>query len=119
MGRLRRRLCQFAPSLVEYHTPRSVPATSNPRLLGSSRTTRVNSLASMPLSMRVQVVPQFVVFQRYGRLSSSWKRLPATYAIHSPKRDASTLDTRVNFTMSFGVTSSHFTPPSRVKNTLP
>ena len=51
----------------------------------------------MPLSMRVQCAPQSVVFQRYGRSSSSWKRFAATYAMHSPKRDASMLDTRVNF----------------------
>ena len=33
---------------------------------------------AIPASIRVQEVPQFVVFQRYGRSSSSWKRWPAT-----------------------------------------
>ncbi len=55
----------------EYQTPRSVPATSRPRLLGSSRTTRVNSVALMPASMRVQCAPQSDVFHRYGLSSSS------------------------------------------------
>src|SRR5687768_11852642 len=63
MGRLSWIFCQLRPSFGDIHTPRSVPAKSSPRRSGSSRTTRVNSFAAMPLSMRSHVEPQFVVFQ--------------------------------------------------------
>jgi hypothetical protein len=45
-----------------------------------------------------------------GRLSSSWYRLPATYAPHASNGDGSTIETRVKSPMSRGVTLVQFAP---------
>ena len=39
--------------------------------------------------------------------------------MQSPNFEAAMLETRVNFSMSFGVTSVQLAPPLRVRNTLP
>ena len=55
----------------------------------------------------------------YGARSSSWYRLPATYAVPGACGDASIRLTRVNSGMSGGVTLAHVFPPSRVTCTRP
>src|SRR6478609_5300651 len=80
---------------------------------------RVNSVTSMPASMRVQLFPKSLVFHRYGLLSLSWKRFAAMYAVPGAKCDGSISDTRVYAAMSFGVTFCHVLPLSRDTCTNP
>ena len=56
-GRLPRSRVQDPPSSSDTHTPVSVPQYRSPRRAGSSRITRVNSLAGRPSLIRVQVRP--------------------------------------------------------------
>ena len=56
-GRFRWRRCQWSPLSKETQTPRSVPAKRRPFRTGSSRTTRTNSPAWIPFTIRVQLFP--------------------------------------------------------------
>ena len=120
IGRLRRSDCQRAPSSNETHTPRSVPATSSPRLSGSSRTTRVNSVG---VDAVVDTRPRLAAVRRLPEIRTHCRRAGSDCRRRTRctrrSATASMLETRVNFADVLRRDVVPFAPPSRVRCTLP
>src|SRR2546422_10243480 len=101
------------------YRPYSVPATSRPLRLGSSRMTRVKACGGMPFTIFFQVLPKSVVLYRYGRKSSDLYMVAATYAVPASCGEASMELIWIHSGMSLGVTFCQVLPASRVTWTRP